>query len=68
MPEEAITNVQRLIDGFVKKNLPVAADRLYLPAELGGLGMFEIKKIFRHSTAHEFCVRLNCKLTIGDLI
>ena len=45
MPDDTMTNIQRLIDGFVKKNLPVAADRLYLPAELGGLGMFEIKKI-----------------------
>ena len=47
MPDDTMTNIQRLIDGFVKKNLPVAADRLYLPAELGGIGVFEIKKFFQ---------------------
>ena len=41
-PEAALVQLQRLIDGFVKKNLPVAADRLYLPPELGGLGIFKL--------------------------
>ena len=50
MPDDTMTNIQRLIDGFVKKNLPVAADRLYLPAELGGIGVFEIKKLFSGTT------------------
>ena len=44
IPQEAIVNVQRMIHGFVPF-LPVAADILYLPAELGGLSIFEVKKI-----------------------
>ena len=47
MPEASAVNIQRLIDGFVKKKLPVAANRLYLPAELGGLGIFDIKTFFQ---------------------
>ena len=42
-PEAALVQLQRLIDGFVKKKLPVAADRLYLPPELGGLSIFKLE-------------------------
>ena len=38
-----MVNVERMIHGFVPF-LPVAADILYLPAELGGLSIFEVKK------------------------
>ena len=46
-PAEALDSIQRLINSFVKKNLPVAADRLYLPAELGGLGIFNISSFLK---------------------
>ena len=46
-PAEILNSIQRLINSFVKKNLPVAADRLYLPAELGGLGIFNISSFLK---------------------
>ena len=46
-PAEKLDSIQRLINSFVKKNLPVAADRLYLPAELGGLGIFNISSFLK---------------------
>ena len=36
--------IQLLLDGYVKKNLKISLDRLYLPASLGGTGSLEIKK------------------------
>ena len=44
-PENCINTLQSLIDSFVKQNLPVAADRLYLPPALGGLGIFRINSL-----------------------
>ena len=38
--DNCINNLQILIDRFVKDTLPVAAERLYLPPALGGLGIF----------------------------
>ena len=37
---------QSIINNFVKKNLPVSAERLYLSAEDGGLGIFNLKQFF----------------------
>ena len=45
VPDTTLGSLQQIIDGFVKKNLPVSADQLYLPAECSGLGIFNIKKI-----------------------
>ena len=42
-PDESIDNIQRMIDGFVKKNLPISAERMYLPANLGGIGLINLK-------------------------
>ena len=44
VPDTTLGSLQQIIDGFVLKNLPVSADHLYLPAEYGGLGIFNIKK------------------------
>ena len=44
IPDPALADLQRIIDGFVKKNLPVSAERLYTPADLGGLGIFNLPK------------------------
>ena len=44
-PENCVATLQSLIDSFVKQNLPVAADRLYLPPAQGGLGIFKINSL-----------------------
>ncbi len=38
-----LSNIQKTVDNFALKNLRVAADRLYLPASHGGLGLFNLK-------------------------
>ena len=43
--DNCINNLQILIDRFVKDTLPVAAERLYLPPALGGLGIFKIDSL-----------------------
>ena len=46
MPEDSMRTCQSIINNFVKKNLPVSAERLYLSAEDGGLGIFNLKQFF----------------------
>ena len=46
-PNESIDHIQRLIDGFVIKNLPISAERLYLPANLGGIGLINLKQFLQ---------------------
>ena len=46
MPEESMSICQSIINNFVKKNLPVSVERLYLSAEDGGLGIFNLKQFF----------------------
>ena len=41
-PPDILEEIQTLIDGFVKSNLRVAFDRLYLPPSAGGLGIFNL--------------------------
>jgi exonuclease III len=43
--EEGILNeIQALVNSFIKKNLSISDDRMYLPPELGGLGFFKINE------------------------
>ena len=47
MPEDTRNLLQDIINGFVKKNLQVSAERLYLDPEHGGLGIFDLKDFFQ---------------------
>jgi hypothetical protein len=47
VPENILSEIQTMIDGFVKKNLKVSIDRIYLPPELGGLGCLNLKTFLR---------------------
>jgi Reverse transcriptase (RNA-dependent DNA polymerase) len=42
-PDDAILEIQQLINAFVKGTLNLSTERIYLPPELGGLGMFDLK-------------------------
>ena len=46
MPDDILNTFQQLINNFVKKNLPVSAQRLYLSPQDGGLGIFNLKQFF----------------------
>jgi hypothetical protein len=41
--DQVLTGLQSVIDNFAVKNLRVAANRLYLPAENGGLGLIRLE-------------------------
>ena len=47
MPEETRNLLQDKINDFVKKNLQVSAECLYLDPEHGGLGIFDLKDFFQ---------------------
>ena len=47
MPDDIRNLLQDIINGFVKKNLQVSAERLYLDPEHGGLGIFDLKEFFQ---------------------
>ena len=47
MPDNIINLLQAIINNFVKKNLLVSAERLYLAPEDGGLGIFNLKTFFQ---------------------
>ena len=47
MPEDITELLQQIINSFVKKNLQVSAERLYLDPEQGGLGIFDLKIFFQ---------------------
>ena len=41
---EIVSEMQTLMDGFVKKNLKISQDRIYLPPNLGGTSSIELNK------------------------
>ena len=41
---EIVSEIQTLMDGFVKKNLKIIQDRIYLPPNLGGTGSIKLNK------------------------
>ena len=41
---EIVSEMQTLMDGFVKKNLKIIQDRIYLPPNLGGTGSIKLNK------------------------
>ena len=43
MPDDTLSTFQAIINQFVKNNLPVSAERLYLKPEDGRLGIFNLK-------------------------
>jgi hypothetical protein len=43
IPEQFLTRISDMISKFVCGNLSIAEKRLYLPASMGGLGLFELK-------------------------
>jgi Reverse transcriptase (RNA-dependent DNA polymerase) len=46
-PGERIANdIQLILDNFVRKNLNISRERMYLDAASGGVGMFNIKNFF----------------------
>jgi hypothetical protein len=45
VPDLIIKNIETLIYNFVSGNLRIAKDRAFLCTELGGLGLFNVKKI-----------------------
>jgi Reverse transcriptase (RNA-dependent DNA polymerase) len=46
VPEESLNNIQNILDNFVTGNLNISRNRIHLPANLGGLGMFNLKDFF----------------------
>jgi exonuclease III len=44
VPVEIKTDIQTVIDGFIRKNLRISQDRFYLPPNLGGVGAIDIDK------------------------
>ena len=40
--DNTIRHIQGIIDAFARKNLRISNKRLYMPAEVGGLGLFEL--------------------------
>ena len=47
LDQTVLSEMQVILDGFVKKNLRVSNDRLYLPPEQGGLGCIELKSFLQ---------------------
>ena len=47
MPDNICLSLQRIINSFVKHNLPVSAERLSMDPEDGGLGIFDLKSFFQ---------------------
>jgi hypothetical protein len=65
VPENLIlSNIQNLIDGFVKKNCSISKERLYADPRLGGVGMFELGT-FLDAQRFSWMVRSH-KLTIDN--
>jgi hypothetical protein len=44
VPDEQLDSMQRIIDSFVIGTFNISRERVCLPVELGGLGMFNLKK------------------------
>ena len=42
-PDGILQAIQNCINNYVKKNIRISEDRIYLPAKLGGLGIFKVK-------------------------
>ena len=63
-PDDSLTTIQNCINTFVKKNIRISEDRLYLPANLGGLGIFDIKKFLK--AQHCSWILRAFKLTIDN--
>jgi hypothetical protein len=58
-----IENMQSMIDGFVKKGIVIAADRLYAKPNRGGLGLIRIEN---YITALQCSWIKRCSITIND--
>jgi hypothetical protein len=43
--DEMLTSIQSIIDNFVLGTLSVSRERLYLPVDKGGLGLFNLKTL-----------------------
>jgi len=54
VPHDVLDSIQMLLDNFVKKNLRVAKERLYLSAEKGGLGCIDLKTFLAGQTCAWF--------------
>ena len=46
MPDDTLATLQAIINHFVKNNLPVSGECLYLKPEDGGIGIFNLKEFF----------------------
>ena len=46
-PDGILQAIQNCINNFVKKNIRISEDRIYLPSKLGGLGVFKIKSFLQ---------------------
>jgi len=53
-PPDIIEDIQNLLNNFVKRNLIIARDRLYLPTNEGGLGCFDINTFLQAQTVSWF--------------
>ena len=57
-----VNEIQSLLDGFVRKNLRISAERFYLPPRVGGVGAIELKtfliclNLSWVHRAHNFCI------------
>jgi hypothetical protein len=48
LPNEVqLNNMQAIINNFIRKNLQISDERLYLPVDCGGLGFFNIKNFLQ---------------------
>ena len=63
-PDDKLQAIQRIINNYVKKNIRMAEDKIYLPPNLGGLGIFNIKKFLQ--AQHCSWVSRAYKLTIDN--
>ncbi len=60
---EQLAEMQTLIDGFVKKNLVIAAERLYLKPAEGGIGLIRLSS---YISALQCSWLKRCSVTIND--
>jgi hypothetical protein len=62
VPDGILNSIQRIIDSFVTGTLNVSRERVCLPVELGGLGMFKLSEFLGAqkcawvARAHKLCI------------
>jgi hypothetical protein len=61
--DSQLDTMQSLIDGYVKKDLVISADRLYLKPNEGGLGLIRLKSYIE---ALQCSWLKRCSVTIND--